>query len=83
MILVVLVLKTISAFGIFDIVYVLTSGGPANSTQVIGYYIYNESFKYLHFGYGAALSYVVAFIILALVVIYARMIQVEGTQEAA
>jgi len=79
--LVVLVLKTISAFSIFDIVYVLTSGGPANSTQVIGYYVYNESFKFLHVGYGAALSYVIAFIILGLVVVYARVIRVEGVQE--
>lgn len=82
MILVVLVLKTISAFGIFDIIYVLTSGGPANSTQVIGYYVYNESFKFLRFGAGAALSYVIAFIILGLVVVYARLIRIEGTQEA-
>jgi len=80
--LVVLVLKTISAFGIFDIVYVLTGGGPANSTQVLGYYIYLESFKFLHPGYGAALSYVVAAIILLLVVFYARLIKVEAAQEA-
>ena len=82
MALVVLVLKTISAFGIFDIIYVLTSGGPANATQVLGYYIYMESFKYLHTGYGAALSYVVAAIILVLVLFYARLIRVEATQEA-
>jgi len=80
--LVVLVLKTISAFGIFDIVYVLTGGGPANSTQVLGYYIYLESFKFLHPAYGAALSYVVAAIILVLVVAYSRLIKVEATQEA-
>jgi multiple sugar transport system permease protein len=80
--LVVLVLKTISAFGIFDIVYVLTGGGPANSTQVLGYYIYLESFKFLHPAYGAALSYVIAAIVLGLVVIYSRLIRVEATQEA-
>lgn len=80
--LVVLVLKTISAFSIFDIVYVLTSGGPANSTQVLGYYVYLESFKYLHFGYGAALSYVIAAMILALVLVYSRLIRIEATQEA-
>ena len=80
--LVVLVLKTISAFGIFDIIYVLTSGGPANSTQVLGYYIYMESFKYLHVGYGAALSYVIALFILVLVVVYARLLRVEAIQEA-
>lgn len=81
--LVALVLKTISAFGIFDIIYVLTGGGPANSTQVLGYYIYMESFKYLHVGYGAALSYVIAAIILLLVFIYSRILRFEGVQEAA
>ena len=81
--LVVLVLKTISAFGIFDIVYVLTGGGPANSTQVLGYYIYMESFKYLHVGYGAALSYVVAAIILVLVFIYVRLLRFESIREGA
>ncbi len=81
--LVVLVLKTISAFGIFDIVYVLTGGGPANSTQVLGYYIYMESFKYLHVGYGAALSYVFAAIILVLVFIYVRLLRFESIREGA
>jgi ABC-type sugar transport system permease subunit len=39
-----------------------------------------QSFKALNYGYSAALSYLVAFIILALVIIYARLIKVEGTQ---
>lgn len=82
MALVVIVLKTISAFGIFDVVYLLTGGGPANATQVIGFYIYHESFKYLHYGYSAAISYVVAIIIVILVLIYSRLIKIEGTQEA-
>ena len=46
------------------------------------YYIYLESFKFLHPAYGAALSYVIAAIILGLVVIYSRLIRVEATQEA-
>ena len=34
-----LILKTIDALTLFDLVYVLTGGGPANATQVIGYYL--------------------------------------------
>lgn len=77
---VVIVLKTISAFSVFDLIFVLTGGGPASSTQVLSYFIYLQSFKALNYGYSAALSYLVAFIILALVIIYARLIKVEGTQ---
>ena len=82
MALVVIVLKTISAFGIFDLVFLLTGGGPANATQVIGFYIYRETFRNLHYGFGAAMSYSVAIVILILVIIYAKLIKIEGTQEA-
>lgn len=71
--LIMVILKVIWTFKLFDIVYVLTGGGPANSTQVISYYIFVESFKFLNLGYGAALSYTLAFIILIFVVFYYRL----------
>ena len=54
MILVILVLRTIQAIRVFDIVYVLTKGGPANKTMVISFYSYYETFNYLNYGKGAA-----------------------------
>jgi len=71
--LIMVILKVIWTFKLFDIVYVLTGGGPANSTQVISYYIFVESFKFLNLGYGAALSYTLAFLILIFVIFYYRL----------
>jgi len=72
-----LVLKTVWTFQVFDIVWVLTRGGPASATQVVSYYIYYSSFFQLKFGYAAAMSYILLGIILVLVFIYYRLIRLE------
>lgn len=72
-----LVLKTVWTFQVFDIVWVLTRGGPASATQVVSYFIYYSSFFQLKFGYAAAMSYVLLGIILVLVFIYYRLIRHE------
>ena len=51
---VVLVLRTIDAFKVFDIVYVMTGGGPANGTQTIAFFTYVQAFSDQLFGYGSA-----------------------------
>ncbi|GAV23319.1 carbohydrate ABC transporter permease [Carboxydothermus pertinax] len=75
--LVVIVLRTMEAFKVFDIIYIMTRGGPANGTQVITYYAYQEAFSFLHLSKGAALSYLISLIILALAIIYSRLIKNE------
>jgi len=70
-----LVLKTVWTFQVFDIVWVLTRGGPASATQVVSYYIYYSSFFQLKFGYAAAMSYVLLGIVLVLVFFYYRLIR--------
>ncbi|MBE9042463.1 sugar ABC transporter permease [Oscillatoriales cyanobacterium LEGE 11467] len=55
------------SFGVFDLVQVMTGGGPAGSTEMVSLYIYATVRRYLDFGYGAALV-VVTFIILVAVV---------------
>jgi len=72
-----LVLKTVWTFQVFDIVWVLTRGGPASATQVVSYYIYYSSFFQLKFGYAAAMSYVLLGIVLVLVFFYYRLIRHE------
>jgi len=72
-----LVLKTVWTFQVFDIVWVLTRGGPASATQVVSYYIYYLSFFQLKFGYAAAMSYVLLGIVLVLVMIYYRLMRRE------
>lgn len=56
-------LLIIAAFQVFDQAYVLTEGGPGNSTLTLVYYIYNEGFGSLKMGYASAMSFVLALVI--------------------
>jgi multiple sugar transport system permease protein len=49
-----IVFRMIQAYGAFDIVYVMTGGGPAGSTETVSLYAFQNYFRYLDFGYGAA-----------------------------
>ncbi|MFN3930012.1 MAG: carbohydrate ABC transporter permease, partial [Thermoflexus sp.] len=71
-----LILKTIDALTLFDLVYVLTGGGPANATQVIGYELYNAAFQRLEYGYASALAWLIALAAVGLTVIYSRIARV-------
>ncbi|MBS5520972.1 MAG: sugar ABC transporter permease [Clostridiales bacterium] len=75
MILVILVLRTIQAIRVFDIVYVLTKGGPANKTMVISFYSYFETFNYLNYGKGAAIAMVIAVLALVLSLLYFKVLR--------
>lgn len=55
----------IGGFNVFDIVYVMTGGGPANSTELIATYMYKQSFQLNSVGYGATLSMVMTLLSLA------------------
>lgn len=55
-------ISLISAVGVFDIVFVLTKGGPNNATTVINYYSYYKAFNDYEFGYSAAIGLVLALI---------------------
>jgi ABC-type sugar transport system permease subunit len=74
-IVVVLVLRTIEAFKVFDIIYVMTGGGPANGTQSIAYYTYQRAFSDEFFGYGSALAYLIVLFILGFAVLYIRLLR--------
>lgn len=77
-ILVSIALRTIGAFRVFDIIYVLTgNGGPADSTKVIAFYNYDQAFRFLFFGYGAAISWLITAFMLILIVIYIRLLRTE------
>lgn len=56
------------AFGIFDLVQVMTGGGPGGSTEVVALYIYANAMRYLDFGYASALI-VVTFLLLAIAIL--------------
>ncbi|MBI4424324.1 MAG: sugar ABC transporter permease [Elusimicrobia bacterium] len=54
------IFRAIQAFGIFDLVWVLTGGGPGGKTQMVALYVYDTVFRYLDLGYGCALTLVMA-----------------------
>ncbi len=76
-ILVVIVLQTMWTFRVFDIIFVMTNGGPMDTTNLAAFYTYLETFKYLHVGLGAALAYVVTAVIVAASVLYMRLVGTE------
>jgi multiple sugar transport system permease protein len=62
-IMVALLLRGIDAFKTFDLIYVLTQGGPGTSTQALSLYTYKWGFKFFEMGYAAALAYVMVLIV--------------------
>ncbi|MFA7659202.1 MAG: sugar ABC transporter permease [Candidatus Gastranaerophilaceae bacterium] len=65
----VVVITCISSFQIFDLIYLMTQGGPLDSTNVLVYAIYKNAFEYFKIGQASAIAYVLFIIILALTLI--------------
>jgi ABC-type sugar transport system permease subunit len=75
--LIVVVYETITAVLVFDLIYVLTGGGPGDSTSMISWFAYAEIFKNLNLGHGVALAIIIALITLVLIMVYLRVIKSE------
>lgn len=69
----VLVITLINAFQVFEQTYVLTKGGPANSTLTLSYYIYQNAFQFFQMGKAAAVSYVLFAIIFSVTLLQFRV----------
>jgi len=78
-ILVALVLRTLGAFRVYDIIYVLTSGGPANATNVLNYYIYQQAFIDFHIGYASAVAYLTTIAMVLIILAYLWILRSEPT----
>ena len=65
----VVVITCISSFQIFDLIYLMTQGGPLDSTNVLVYAIYKNAFEYFKIGKASAIAYVLFVIILALTMV--------------
>lgn len=76
-ILIVLVYETMTAILVFDLIYVLTGGGPGDATAMISWFAYAEIFKSLNLGHGIALSIIIALITLILIILYLRLLRSE------
>ena len=77
-IMVVLLFRTMGAVRIFDIIYGITGGGPANSTATLLYKAYKYIFGDMNFGLGSAMSTIITIIILILSLIYIKALRTEN-----
>jgi ABC-type sugar transport system permease subunit len=73
-ILVALIVRTVEAFRVFDIVYIITGGGPAFGTVTISYLTYLQTFSYGKLGNGAALSFLISIFTIAMAFVYIRFL---------
>ena len=64
------VLRTIESFKVFDIIWVMTRGGPANSTKSLSVVVYQEAFSFQRAGSGASIALIVALISACLTALY-------------
>lgn len=70
-----LVLRTIEAFKVFDIIWVMTRGGPANSTRTLSILVYQEAFSFQRAGSGASLALIIALLVTVLAGVYTMLIR--------
>jgi len=69
-----LVLRTLGALQAFDIIFPMTGGGPGDATETFAFYVYQNTFQFLNFGYGAALSVILLLLALSFAGVYYRVL---------
>ncbi|WP_103959397.1 carbohydrate ABC transporter permease [Nonomuraea solani] len=75
----VIALSTITGFQVFAEPYLMTGGGPLNSTMTPVLYLYQKGFQSLDFGYAAAIGIVVALVVVAVVLLQRRFLEERTT----
>lgn len=68
-----MVMQVIGTFQVFTSVYVMTNGGPMNSTLVYVFYLYQQAFQWLKMGYGSALAWILFLVIFTLTLLQFRI----------
>jgi multiple sugar transport system permease protein len=73
--LVAVLFRAVQAYGAFDLVYVMTGGGPGGSTETVSLYAFQSYFRYLDFGYGSAVAIQGVLLALALTAVGLRLVR--------
>ncbi|HZV50133.1 MAG TPA: sugar ABC transporter permease [Candidatus Dormibacteraeota bacterium] len=76
-VLVALIFRTLSAFLIFDVIYVITGGGPGSATETLSYVNWRAFLVETNFGYGGAISVALTLIALLIALVYMRVLRLE------
>ena len=70
----ILIMSFINSFQVFGLIYIMTSGGPANATNVYIYYLYQNAFQYSKMGYASAMAWVL-FLVIGMVTLFQWRVQ--------
>ncbi len=81
-ILIVVLLRVMDAFKLFDLVYTMTTGGPAGTTETLSYYIYIQAFQFFELGYAAALAILMLILIIVISQVFVRWLYREEATTA-
>lgn len=73
----VLILGFVNTFKVFELIFVMTNGGPINSTEVLSTFSYRLSFTHSYFGQGAAVANVLMLILFCVALVYLKLINKE------
>jgi multiple sugar transport system permease protein len=73
-----LIFRTLQAFLVFDVIYILTGGGPGTSTETLSFLNYQTFITNTDFGYGGAISVILVVIALAVSAVYVRLFRVDA-----
>jgi ABC-type sugar transport system permease subunit len=77
---VIVMLQIIFSLKVFDVIWVMTQGGPGEATTVLGIYLYRNGFIYTYFGYASAVAVLMTAIIFSLSMLYQRFIRPEAIE---
>ncbi len=72
-----LLFRTLDAFRVFDLIYVLTGGGPGGSTESLSVYAYKVMFSQTRFGYGSAMVLIMALVVGLIAFVYIKALNVD------
>jgi ABC-type sugar transport system permease subunit len=73
-IMVALVMRTMEAFKVFDIIYIMTSGGPAGGTRTLSFLTYESSMMFSKFSYGSSIALMMSVFIMIFALIYIKIL---------
>jgi ABC-type sugar transport system permease subunit len=76
--LVALIFRVLDAFRVFDVVYVMTGGGPGTATEPIALYTFTSLLQNLRFGFGSALSVLVFVVTFVFALAYVRWVAADA-----
>lgn len=71
-------LRSMDLFKMFDIVYTITEGGPGTATETLSFFTYKQAFDFFHTGYSSAIAVIIFIILIAIAQVFIRLVRPVG-----